>query len=138
MDSIENKTGIYIAYPTSSVLKSIFRAKNYKAKVNNEHTKIGIAKDSFKARKSGYLSNFDNEVAFIPLVIISDIKELTRIEKLILSKILFEFSRVGRAREWFLTNNHKRIKEIIMQCVINDGVKHFLTNHTSGTANAAP
>jgi hypothetical protein len=45
------RTGIYLAYPTSPETKSIYRQKSYKTLDNDTHTKVGIAKDSFKARE---------------------------------------------------------------------------------------
>lgn len=120
---ILEKTGIYIAYPTSGELKSIYKPKNYKTLVNAQHTKIGIAKDSFKSRSIGYYSNFDNEIVFTPLVII-DIEHLEQIEKVILSKIKLEFSKVGRAREWFNTTNRKRITEIVFSTIISSGIDY--------------
>lgn len=80
-----DRRGIYIAYPTTAELKSIFKPKNYKTKVNWGHTKIGIAKDSFERRSKGYFSNFDDEVVFTPVAIIENVSELLRIEKLILA-----------------------------------------------------
>jgi len=87
-------------------LKSIYRPKNYKTRVNDKHTKIGIAKDSFNARSKGYYSNFDNEVIFTPVAIVEK-ESLEQIEKEILRQIEFEFERVGRAREWFKTTDRK-------------------------------
>ena len=96
-----NKTGIYIAIPTSNTLKSIYRAQNYKTQVNNEHLKIGITKDSFQSRSKCYYDNFDNEVEFIPLVAINrDV--LKEVEAKVLAQIKIEFNRVGRAREWLI------------------------------------
>ena len=118
-----NQTGIYIAYPTTSELKSIYRTKNYKTMVNNQHTKVGIAKDSFNSRSKGYYGNFNNEVKFIQTVII-DIKDLESIEKIILEKIKLEFLIVGRAREWFNTTNRKRITEIIFSTLVDSSIKY--------------
>jgi len=124
MSSILRKTGIYIAYPTSSELKSIYRPKNYKTMVNEKHTKVGIAKDCFEARSKGYYSNFDNEVIFTPLAILNDINELIAVEQFVLSQIHSEVTKVGRAREWFNTDNHKRIKEIVARSLSESGVPH--------------
>lgn len=117
------QTGIYIAYPTTSELKSIYKPKNYKTMVNDQHTKVGIAKDSFNSRSKGYYGNFDNKVDFIPLVII-DVKHLGQIEKIILSEINAEFSRVGRAREWFDTTNRKRVTEIVFSTIVASGIEY--------------
>ncbi len=116
-ESLLNKTGIYIAYPTSAKLKSIYAGSE--AKVNNKHTKVGIAKKSFKSRKKGYDKVFDDEVEFEPLVEIADLKELKEIEKEILINIKKEFSKVGQTQEWFETANRDRIKEIALDTLIN-------------------
>lgn len=120
--SIEGMTGIYMAYPTSPILESIYRPKNYKTQVNDQHTKIGIAKESFKSRESGYLSNFDNEIKFIPLAIVKN-EELVSVEKEILLALKNEFSRVGRAREWFSTSDHNRVASIVSSTLHKTGVK---------------
>ena len=118
-----NKTGIYIATPTSNTLKSIYRAQNYKTQVNNEHLKIGITKDSFQLRSKCYYDNFDNEVDFIPLVAI-DRNKLKEIENKVLNRIKDEFTRVGRAREWFDTNNKARIISILISTLNHENVEY--------------
>ena len=122
-----NQTGIYIAIPTSAVLKSIYRAQNYKTEVNNEHLKIGITKDSFQSRSKCYYDNFDNEVEFIPLVAINrDV--LKEVEAKVLAQIKIEFNRMGRAREWFDTNDKNRIISILINTLEKENVKFkFIT-----------
>ena len=120
-----NQTGIYIAIPTSAVLKSIYRAQNYKTEVNNEHLKIGITKDSFQSRSKCYYDNFDNEVEFIPLVAINrDV--LKEVEAKVLAQIKIEFNRVGRAREWFDTNDKQRIIKILISTLCKENVEYEL------------
>lgn len=116
MKNIENKTGIYIAYPTFKKLKPIYI--DYQTKVNNKHTKIGKAENSFDERKKSYLSTFNSEVVFKPIVIITDIAKLREIEEHIRKNICLKFSKVGRSREWFDTDNHKQIIEIIKNSLI--------------------
>lgn len=117
------KTGIYIAYPTSPVLKSIYKAGNYKTMVNNQHTKIGKAQTSFHTRSKDYLGNFDNEAEFIPMALIDE-KDLEHAESMILSEINGEFSRVGHAKEWFNTLNRKRISDIIFSTLTTSGIEY--------------
>jgi len=121
-DEINTKTGIYIAYPTSPELKSIYRPKNYKTKVNNQHTKVGIAKDNFNSRKKDYLANFDNEVEFYPIVLV-EIEHIDYAESLVISAIKLEFKKVGRAREWFDTSNRQRVSEIILSTLSGSGIE---------------
>lgn len=116
-------TGMYIAYPTSPVLKSIYRTKNYKTEVNDQHTKVGKARNSFHSRRGGYLSNFDNEVEFVPVVAI-DREKLDHAEQLILKAVITHYKRVGRAREWFQTADRERIIGIITKTLNEHGVDY--------------
>jgi hypothetical protein len=121
------RTGIYLAYPTSPETKSIYRQKSYKTLDNDTHTKVGIAKDSFKAREKGYATNFDNQVEFLPLVLIEDIEKLKTLEKPILKVIEAEHFKIGRAREWFTTNNHQSIKDMVAQALLSfDGTYEYI------------
>ena len=122
-NDIDGKTGVYIAYPTSPILKSIYRPKNYKTMVNDQHTKVGIAKDSFASRRKGYVGNFDNEVEFIPIAVVP-MEQLIEAENYILDEIRKEYTRVGRAREWFNTSEHQRIVEIVIATLASSGVEH--------------
>ncbi len=118
------QTGIYLAYPKSPNLKSIYRQKKYKTEVNETHTKVGIAKNSFKAREKGYLKNFDEEVVFAPLAIIVDLDELKRVEDLILEALRLEFENEKPSREWFRTSNHEKVTEIIIQVLTLNQITH--------------
>lgn len=111
-NSNRGMTGIYMAYPTSPLLKSVCRPRGYKSLVNDQYTKVGIAKISFRSRERRYKSNFDDEVEFVPLAIIGG-EELERIEKPVLAAIAKEFEKVSRARQWFHTNNRCRVADIV-------------------------
>ncbi len=107
-------TGLYIAYPTTKILKPIY--PGYATKVNHAHTKIGIAKDSFFARKNSYISIFGGEVQFIPIIEINkDI--LPALEQKIINGLLQRFRRVGRAREWFETADRYQVYAIVMNII---------------------
>ena len=123
--AIFDRTGVYIAYPTSPAFKSIYRAKNYKTQVNDQHTKVGKAQDSFKSRKNCYLRNFDNETEFLPIALI-DWGLLKLAEKLILGAVGTHFSKVGRAHEWFQTTDRKKILEIIARTLTESDIEHEL------------
>lgn len=107
-------TGIYIAYPTSPVLKPIYR--NYKTMVNDRHTKVGIAQDSFTARKSSYLKTFDGEVEFI-CVASRPKSELKKMEDTILSRLCSKYLRVGHAREWFETTERDNVIALVLEAL---------------------
>ncbi len=122
MDILEN-TGIYIVYPTSSTLKSIYKSKDYKTKVNDQHVKVGIAKESFRSRKSGYLGNFDNEVEFLPFILMRQ-EFLENAEKKVIAAICTKFSRVGYSREWFNTTNIQEVAKIIAKTLLENNIEH--------------
>ena len=62
-------TGIYLAYPTSPELKPTYRG--HRTLVNDLHTKIGVASKSFVSRENEYMSTFNFEVAFFPILEVS-------------------------------------------------------------------
>ena len=121
--SIGDKNGIYIAYPTSSKLKSIYRAKNYKTKVNEKHTKVGIASNSFSSRKGVYISNFDNKVIFKPIAIIPN-NQLEIAEKKVLKVMGRRFHKVGHSREWFQTANRQKVIDIVFNVLDMSGLDY--------------
>jgi hypothetical protein len=111
-EPISKDTGIYLVYTKSSKLQSIYKQKNYKTLVNNQHTKIGITQNSFASRKKTYEANFGSDLVFKELIIL-DKKHLKNIEDEILNKLKLEFNKVGRSREWFDTTDRDRIIEIV-------------------------
>lgn len=117
------RTGIYIAFPTSSTLKSIYPTKQYKIMVNDQHTKVGIAKDSLRARKLSYLGTFENEVEFIPVAVVEQ-EFLQFVEDRIIMELRSRFSRVGKSREWFHTSDRQKVIDIISQILSESNVEH--------------
>jgi hypothetical protein len=105
---------VYIAYPTTSVLKPIYR--KLKTHVNDEHTKVGITTDSFAAREREYRNTFQGEIVFVPLAE-APASRLTEIEKLLLGELCVRYERVGRAREWFNTRDREEISKIVLAIV---------------------
>lgn len=97
-----NRTGIWIAHPTSPNLTSIHPSKNTKPKVNDQNAKVGKTEKSFRDRKKDYLRDFDNEVEFIPVALV-DQKCLDDAEHKILSALQrSNFHNVGGPHKWFL------------------------------------
>ncbi len=121
-NDIWDKVGLYIAYPTSSTLKSVFKEKSYKGMVNEKHTKIGKTTRNFGDRKKQYLHSFDNEVVFKPIAIIS-VKNISKVDSIILAEIKKEFNVVPNTRKWFDTSNHLKIIEIILTSLEKSGYK---------------
>lgn len=107
-------TGVYMAYPTTDILKPIYRG--LKTKVSSSHTKVGITTDSFAKRGSEYSKTFDGEVKFLPLAEIQP-ELLADLEKHIVSALSARFSKVGSAREWFDTNDHDLVSEIVLSVI---------------------
>lgn len=106
--------GVYIAYPTTSVLKPIYR--KLKTHVNDEHTKVGITTDSFAAREREYRNTFQGEIVFVPLAEVPA-SRLMEIEKLLLGELCVRYERVGSAREWFNTREREEISKIVLEIV---------------------
>jgi len=112
-----SSTGVYMAYPTTAVLKPIYR--KLKTQVNDQHTKVGITTDSFAIRGREYRNTFQGEVVFAPLVE-APASRLAEIEALLLTELCSRYQRVGRAREWFDTTDRKEIQALVIAIV--DGV----------------
>lgn len=129
-ESLGKETGIYIAFPTSRVMKSIYRPKNYKTLVNDQHTKVGITKKSFASRRKGYVDNFDNHVNFIPLAIVHH-DQLDVAESAVLGAINEKYKRVGRAREWFHTHEHNDLIELVFATLKAQNIDHEPIDRTA-------
>ena len=129
--SIANLQGIYLAHPTSPELKSIYKAKDYKTKVNNQHTKIGKADSSFAKAMSRYRSSFDGEIKFIPIASM-DKQALGIVEDAIKVEMNSRFKRLGRSREWFDTDDRKQVRDVILQVILKTDVEHQIIDHSIG------
>ncbi len=93
--------------------------------VNDQHTKVGIAKDSLKARKLSYLRTFGNEVEFIPVAVVEQ-EFLKSIEDRIILELRSRFSSVGKSREWFHTSDRQKVFGIVSQLLFESNVEHEL------------
>lgn len=107
-------TGVYMAFPTTSVLKPIYR--KLKTQVNDRHTKVGITIDSFAVREREYKKTFGGEVEFVPLAEVPA-QLLAAIESKVLEELCARFQRVGHAREWFSTTEREVVAEIVLSVV---------------------
>lgn len=103
-----------MAYPTTSVLKPIYR--KLKTQVNDQHTKVGITTDSFAIREREYKNTFQGEVVFVPLAE-APATRLAEIENLLLVELKSRYQRVGQAREWFNTTDRDEISKIALAVV---------------------
>lgn len=91
--------------------------------VNDQHTKLGIANNSFIRHKKEHLANFDNEVDFIPVAIIAT-EHLERIEVQIKTAMHRGFEKVEQTNEWFDTSDRQRILEIISKTLAASGMEY--------------
>jgi hypothetical protein len=107
-------TGIYIAYPTSPILRPIYRG--YKTLVNDQHTKVGIARRSFAEREKNYFVSFNKEVVFRPILELPR-EQLRNIERALIAELRNHHARVGRAREWFDTTDRDSLAQLIINIV---------------------
>ena len=107
-------TGVYIAYPTTEVLKPIYRL--LKTQVNSAHTKVGITTDSFAIREREYMRTFHGEVRFVPVIVVPATR-LVVVEQALLRELCTRYSRVGRSREWFHTVDRDGIAQLIVEIV---------------------
>ena len=109
-----SRTGLYMAYPTTSELKPI--ANGYQTMVNDQHTNIGMTTVSFSDRKQGYLDTFDGEVEFIPLVEVPA-DQVKQLRDEILLELGKRFTRAGNSTQWFETNQRDEFSRIALQTV---------------------
>ena len=119
--------GVYMAYPTSDVLKPIYRL--LKTQVNSAHTKVGITVKSFGEREREYRRTFQNEVTFVrvgavPLALIPVV------EAAILADLGGCYSRVGKAREWFECADREAVLHRVLAVI--DRVIGQLQGHELG------
>ena len=93
--------------------------------VNDQHTKIGIAKDCLRARKLSYLRTFDNEVEFVPIALLEQ-EFLKSIEDRIKIELRSRYSKVGKSREWFHTSDRQKVIEIVSKGLLERNIAHEL------------
>lgn len=127
--AIANKKGIYIAYPLTDELQSIYKPKNYKTTVNKNHTKIGITVKTFKNRAKCYYDNFGTQFKFIPVFLISSDDDIIVVEKKILEAIKNEFPKRGRSKEWFETIDRERILKIAKEVLDENKISYSVYKH---------
>ena len=114
--------GVYLAYPTSEVLKPIYR--KLKTQVNSAHTKVGITTQSFALREREYKNTFQREVVFMRVAEVP-VSRIPEVETAILLELGSKYRRVGRAREWFKSSDREAIQAAVVSIVarvLRDGI----------------
>lgn len=127
--TIANKKGIYIAYPLTNELQSIYKPKSYKTTVNKNYTKVGLTVKTFKSRAKCYYDNFGMLFKFIPVFIINNDADIVAVEKKILEAIENEFTKRGRSREWFETTDREYIVKIAQEVLDENKIKYSVYKH---------
>jgi len=107
-------TGIYVACPTTGEMKPIYRGAA--TWVNNRHTKVGITKKSFAARRAYYEKVFGGEVEFTPLAEVPS-HLLDGLEREMLLALSRQFRKVGNAHEWFDTDDRETVISLVRKVV---------------------
>lgn len=103
-------TGIYIAYPTTDVLKLTY--PGHRTYVNDKHTKVGMAKRSFRARAAEYKEIFQGEIEFIPIAVVRRL-HLSGVEAQVLAALNRHYKTVGYTSEWFDTNDRPAVVALV-------------------------
>ena len=103
-------TGIYIAYPTTDVLKLTY--PGHRTYVNHKHTKVGMAKRSFRARAADYKQVFQGEIEFVPVALVHR-EFLSTMETYVLAELLTRYKTVGYTQEWFDTDDRRSIVSLL-------------------------
>jgi hypothetical protein len=106
--------GVYMAYPTSDVLKPIYRL--LKTQVNIAHTKVGITIKSFGEREREYRRTFQNEVTFVRVAAVP-LALIPVVEAAILADLGGCYSRVGKAREWFECADREAVLQRVLAVI---------------------
>jgi hypothetical protein len=110
----ENGIGVYIAYPTTDVMK--FTYVNSRTRVNNLNTNVGFTKDSFIKRKSEYLNTFGGEIHFKPISEVS-LNEFDQKRDAILKSIRAKYRLVGTTKQWFDSDDRHAIEQQIRAAI---------------------
>jgi hypothetical protein len=120
----ESESGLYLAWPVSDELQSIYKRKNYKTLVNNQHTKFGQAKH-FGKRARGYVDNFTGGCKFEPVVIVA-LEHLDEAETAVKQALRAEFNNVGNASEWLDSTYHNLMSELMIKALVETKIPHTL------------
>jgi hypothetical protein len=103
--SMDTRNGIYLVYPTSPIMKSIWKPS--KTQVNDQFTKVGQASRGFDQRRRDYTSKraFGTEVVFKPIVEVP-LERLDMVEARVLDEMNKRYEAVigghGRPIEWYI------------------------------------
>jgi hypothetical protein len=123
-DDTNGQVGLFIAYPTSSTMKSIFSPKGYKATVNRQHTKIGITKRGFKETLArNFVKTFDGQVEILPVALIAP-EYLDGAKAKVRKALSQRFPIVDETKDWFHSSDHNKFKDIIGKTLAASGIEH--------------
>jgi hypothetical protein len=86
--------------------------------VNHEHTKVGITTSTFVMRENEYMRTFNQEIAFLPIVVVP-IHKLASLESQVLAELRNRYSLSGSAREWFRTTEREQIAQLVWKLAVD-------------------
>ena len=119
------KSGIYLVQPAQSELKIIYNQKDAERagdqstilKVNKENIKFGQSND-FVKRYDEFVEIFGNDVKFLEVISIQDVKKLTKFKKRlknIFNQYCLNSLKDGRKMDWMKEISLEKAKKIILE-----------------------
>ena len=139
--SLSIETGLFIAKPTKSKLKPIYKKKKTKNYVNNLNCKIGgvgsnnvKSKTIFDSSEKHYKNTFDSDVIYFPIAII-DPSYISQAKKLIITKIKkLGIKTIGTTHDWFPCDKGICFVDLIINTLKTSGIPHTIV--ANGAHNA--
>ena len=119
------KSGIYLVQPAQLQLKIIYNQRDAERagdpktilKVNKENIKFGQSND-FVKRYDEFVEIFGNDVKFLEVISIQDVKKLTKFKKRlknIFNQYCLNSLKDGRKMDWMKEISLEKAKKIILE-----------------------
>jgi hypothetical protein len=119
------KSGIYLVQPAQLQLKIIYNQRDAQRagdsknilKVNKENIKFGQSND-FVKRYDEFVEIFGNDVKFLEVISIQDVKKLTKFKKRlknIFNQYCLNSLKDGRKMDWMKEISLEKAKKIILE-----------------------
>jgi hypothetical protein len=119
------KSGIYLVQPAQLQLKIIYNQRDAQRagdpktilKVNKENIKFGQSND-FVKRYDEFVEIFGNDVKFLEVISIQDVKKLTKFKKRlknIFNQYCLNSLKDGRKMDWMKEISFEKAKKIILE-----------------------
>jgi hypothetical protein len=122
---MKKKSGIYLVQPAQLQLKIIYNQRDAQRagdpktilKVNKENIKFGQSND-FVKRYDEFVEIFGNDVKFLEVISIQDVKKLTKFKKHlknIFNQYCLNSLKDGRKMDWMKEISLEKAKKIILE-----------------------